>query len=70
MRAHPYGAGLTFTVAGTDGATDVPLDAPQLYLGLGTSALGGTAPLRLDFKNEMGVDNDATVTILVGRDAS
>jgi hypothetical protein len=70
IRAQPYGADLTFTVAGADGATDVSLDAPQLYVGQGTSALGGTAPLRLDFKNEMGVDNDATVTILVARDAS
>ena len=70
IRSTPYDTDITFTVFGTEGATDVPMDGPQLYLGQGTEALGGTAPLRLDFKNKMGVDNDATVTILVGRDAS
>ena len=70
VRAQPYDEKLTFKVAGSGGAVDVPVDAPQLYLGHGVAALGGTAPLRLDFTNEMGVGNDATVTILAGRDAS
>ena len=74
IRSTPYDTDITFTVVVADGepagATDVPMDGPQLYLGQGTEALGGTAPLRLDFKNKMGVDNDATVTILVARDAS
>lgn len=70
IRAQPYDEKLKFTVAGAGGAADVPVDAPQLYLGHGVVALGGTAPLRLDFTSEMGDGNDATVTILAGRDAS
>jgi len=68
IRAHPYNELLTYTVV--DGSADVVLDAPQLYVGQGVTALGGTAPLRLDFKNGMGVGNDAEITILAGRDAS
>ncbi len=70
IRAQPYDKALTFSVAGANGATDVPVEGPQLFIGKGTAALGGTPPLRLDFRNEMGVGKDATVTILVARDAS
>lgn len=64
-----YGEELTYTVQGAGGVKDIPLDGPQLLAGAGMVGLLGTAPKKIDFRNRLGEDNDAVITILVGRKA-
>jgi hypothetical protein len=63
-----YGADLTYTVTDTGGVADVVLDSPQLIVGAGAMSLLGADPKTIEFSNGLGVGNDATITILVGRD--
>lgn len=61
---------LTYTPKdGVAGATEIDLDAPQVFLGAGAVALLEKAPKQIVFKNSDPA-NDATVQILVGRKAS
>jgi hypothetical protein len=65
-----YGDKLTYDVQGASGAVGVKLDSQQLLIGEGAIGLLGTAPKTLDFSNGLGTGNDATISILVGRDAT
>jgi hypothetical protein len=65
-----YSDKLTYDVHGTGGAAGVKLDSQQLLIGEGAIGLLGIAPKTLDFSNKMGTGNDATISILVGRDAT
>jgi len=62
-----YGKDLTFTVM-TGGAADVVLEGPLVLVGEGIGTLLQTAPKKLKFSN--GMDIDATVEVVVGREAS
>ncbi len=62
-----YDSGLTYTVNDAAGIP-VALDAPQIFGGEGAVGLLDPAPASLFFSNAM--DRDATVHILVGRDAT
>lgn len=60
---------LTYTVDGTGGASNVKLDAQQVFIGEGAvRLLGANGPKKITFTNA-GTD-DALVQILVGRKAS
>jgi hypothetical protein len=57
-------AKLTYEVNGED----VPLDGPQIFVGAGAVSLLGDAASSISLKNGTGAE--ATVDILVGRDAT
>lgn len=63
-----YGDELTYDV--DTGATGVILDQPQFLGGVGMIGLLDAPPKKLEFTNKLGVDNDAVITILVGRTAA
>jgi hypothetical protein len=67
VRSEKYGAELTYSVMG--GASNVALDKPQLFAGEGALGLLGAAPKTLEFRNELGSSEDASISILVGREA-
>ena len=66
LTADTYSSDLTYSVAG--GASDVPLDGPQLLLGAGAVGLLGAAPTTLTFTNNTAAEVD--VHIRIGRDAT
>lgn len=66
ITADSYSDDLTYTVSG--GVTDVPLNAPQLFVGSGAVGLLGTTQNTISFSN--GESSDIGVQILVGRDAT
>jgi hypothetical protein len=59
-------AKLTYKVSG--GATDFVLDGPHMLAGGAIAILG--QPKKLDVTNAMGAGKDATIMIVVGRDAT
>lgn len=61
-----YGPELKYDVTG-GGASGVVLDGPQLFVGTGMIGLLGTAPKKIKFFNGLGANNDASITIVVGR---
>ncbi|HEX2254625.1 MAG TPA: hypothetical protein VHQ65_15255 [Thermoanaerobaculia bacterium] len=63
-----YGDKLTYSVDG--GAGNVVLDGPHLLTGAGMVGLLGGAPKKFELSNRLGKDNDAEITILVGRNAA
>lgn len=76
ISSNRYGPDLTVQASGTplDGSTEttgrqVQLEAPIHLVG-GAVALLGVAPETLDFENSLGEDKPATITILVGRQAT
>lgn len=73
ISADRYSDKVTYNVtptSGASGAKGVKLDSQQMLVGEGAVGLLGAAPNNLDFTNTLGVGNDVTVTILVGRSAS
>lgn len=63
-----YGEELTYSIA--SGASNVKLDSQQLLTGAGAVGLLGADPNALEFSNGMGEGNDASITILVGRNVT
>ncbi len=63
-----YGANLEYDVGG--GSTNVALDGPHVFVGQGAIALLGAVPEQLTFRNGLGDGLNATLTILVGRQAT
>ena len=63
-----YGDKLSYSVDG--GAANVVLDGPHLLTGAGMMGLLGGAPRKFEISNRLGKDNDAEITILVGRNAA
>jgi len=68
IQSNLYGANLEYDVGG--GTANIPLDGPQFFVGQGAIGLLGTVPERLTFRNGLGDGSNATVTILVGREAT
>lgn len=68
IHSNRYGANLEYDVDG--GASNVALDGPQVFIGQGAIALLGAVPEQLTFRNGLGDGLNATVTILVGRQAT
>jgi len=61
-----YGKDLVFTVM-NGGVADAALEGPLVVVGEGIGALLQKAPKKLKFTN--GMDHDATIEVMVGRDA-
>ena len=68
IQSNRYGAGLEYDVSG--GASNVTLDGPHVFVGQGAIGLLGAVPEQLTFRNGLGDGLNATVTILVGREAA
>jgi hypothetical protein len=68
IRSSRYSDQLTYTVQG--GVADIPLQAELFLVGGGAMTLLGAAPGTLQFSNGLGAGNNATISILVGRDAT
>jgi hypothetical protein len=60
-----YDPAITYTF--NAGTTDIPLDGPHLLIGKGAVSLLGATPEKLTISNGMAAD--ATISVLVGRDA-
>jgi hypothetical protein len=66
--ATQYGTDITYKI-NTASADAINLDAPQVFIGTGAvGLLNLTAPTKLFFSN--GLSTDASVQVLVGRDAT
>jgi hypothetical protein len=69
MLSDHYGPNLAYTVDG-GGAADVPMDGPQAFIGDGAIGLLQAVPQKVIFRNGLGEDVTARITILVGRQAA
>jgi hypothetical protein len=67
IQSSRYGADLEYDVGG--GTANIALDGPHVFVGQGSIGLLGAVPEQLTFRNGLGDGLNATVTILVGRQA-
>lgn len=67
VQSDRYGNALTYSAGGGDAH---PLDQPLVLAGSGAVALLGGGPKKLKFENKLGPGMNATVQILIGRDAT
>jgi len=68
VTSNRYDKNLKFDVEEAGGASGIELDKPLLLVGGGIGLLL-KSPKKLKFKNDLGNGKDATITILVGRNA-
>jgi hypothetical protein len=68
VKSNVYGDALTYSVNAD--ATAHVLDEPHVLIGTGSVGLYGEEPTKLVFSNALGPGMDATIQILIGRDAT
>ena len=68
ITSDPYGEGLTYKVNDSASSKVIKLDGPHLLIGKGAVGLLDPAPTSLFFSSSLG--KDATVEILIGREAT
>jgi hypothetical protein len=69
ITADRYGENFIYSVE-DGGVADVVFDGPQVFVGEGAMNLLQSVPSRITFRNGLGAETTARVTILVGRQAT